>query len=270
MSTIGGTQSFWQQDQSYWSNQSGWSSSIAATNAVNNALFSATTTLGKGEAAIANGEALTRTNNQIKSGIQDYIKAVSGSSSGSTATAAAPATATSTQAVSVSTTLSSLGILQNGSVYVTAGKNTTAYTSTGSDTIGDLISALNTNLPANAQVTASINSQGRLVITSKNTTDQISISGVFASKSRLCRRQSELQADPSHRARRLDYEFLEHEQREHEHIELQQKQHGGCNKRVHRERHQRRDPLGIVRRERQPGQSARLIGLSRSRIFLRL
>ncbi len=181
MSTIGGTQSFWQQDQSYWSNQSGWSSSIAATNAVNNALFSATTTLGKGEAAIANGEALTRTNNQIKSGIQDYIKAVSGSSSGSTATAAAPATATSTQAVSVSTTLSSLGILQNGSVYVTAGKNTTAYTSTGSDTIGDLISALNTNLPANAQVTASINSQGRLVITSKNTTDQISISGVFAS-----------------------------------------------------------------------------------------
>ena len=184
MSTIGGAQSFWQQDQSYWSNQSGWSSSIAATNAVNNALFSATTTLGKGEAAIANGQALTRTNNQIKSGIQDYIKALSGSSTGAasgTATKPVPATATSTKAVSVSSTLASLGILQNGSVYVTAGKTTTAYTSTGSDTIGDLISALNTNLPANAPVTASINSQGRLVITSKNTTDQISISGVFAS-----------------------------------------------------------------------------------------
>jgi hypothetical protein len=180
MSTIGGTQSFWQQDQSYWSNQSGWSSSITATNAVNNAMFSAETTLGKGMAAIANGQALTRTNNQINSGIQDYIKAVSGSSSG-TATTPVPATATSTKAVSVSSTLSSLGILQNGSVYVTAGKNTTAYTSTGSDTIGDLISALNTNLPGNAQVTASINSQGRLAITSKNTTDQISISGVFAS-----------------------------------------------------------------------------------------
>jgi chitinase len=181
MSTIGGGQSFWQQDQSYWSNQSGWSSSISATNAVNNALFSAETTLGKGMSAIANGQALTRVNNQIKSGIQDYIKAVSGSSSGSTATKAAPATATSTKAVSVSSTLSSLGILQNGSVYVTAGKNTTAYTSTGSDTIGDLISTLNTNLPGNAQVTASINSQGRLAITSKNTTDQINISGVFAS-----------------------------------------------------------------------------------------
>ncbi len=184
MSTIGGVQSFWQQDQSYWSNQSGWSSSIAATNAVNNALFSAATTLGKGKSAIANGEALTRTNNQIKSGIQDYIKALNGSSTGSssgTATKPVPATATSTKAVSVSSTLSSLGIQQNGSVYVTAGKATTAYTSTGSDTIGDLISALNTNLPANAPVTASINSQGRLVITSKNTTDQISISGVFAS-----------------------------------------------------------------------------------------
>jgi hypothetical protein len=181
MSTIGSSQSFWQQDQSYWSNQSGWSSSISATTAVNNALFSATTTLGKGLAAIANGQALTRTNNQIQSGIQDYIKAVSGSSSGSTATKAAPATATSTKAVSVSTTLSSLGILQGGSVYVSSANNTTAYTSTGSDTIGDLISALNTDLPANAPVTATINSQGHLVITSRNTTDQINISGVFAS-----------------------------------------------------------------------------------------
>jgi hypothetical protein len=182
MSTIGGTQSFWQQDQSYWSSQSGWSSSISATNAVSNAMFSAVVTRGKGMAAIANGQALTRTNNQIKSGIQDYIKAVSGSSTGSSSgTTPVPATATSTKAVSVSSTLSSLGILQNGSVYVTSGKNTTAYTSTGSDTIGDLISALNTNLPGNAQVTASINSQGRLAITSKNTTDQISISGVFAS-----------------------------------------------------------------------------------------
>ncbi len=78
MSTIGGSQSFWQQDQSYWSNQSGWASSISATNAVNNAMFSAETTLGKGMSAIANGQALTRTNNQIKSGIQDYIKAAPG------------------------------------------------------------------------------------------------------------------------------------------------------------------------------------------------
>ena len=90
MSTIGGSQSFWQQDQAYWSPELGWGSSISATNAVNNAMFSAETTLGKGMAAIANGQALTRVNNQIKSGIQDYIKAVTGSSSGSTATKAAP------------------------------------------------------------------------------------------------------------------------------------------------------------------------------------
>jgi hypothetical protein len=181
MSTIGGSQSFWAQDQAYWGQSSGWGSSISATNAVSNAMFSAESTLGKGMAAIANGQALTRVNNQIKSGIQDYIKAVTGSSTGSTATKAVPATATSKEAVSVSTTLSSLGILQGGSFYVTAGKNTTAYTSTGSDTIGDVLNTLNTNLPANAQVTAAINSQGRLVITSKNTSDQISISGVFAS-----------------------------------------------------------------------------------------
>lgn len=182
--SIGGVTSFWQQDQNYWSQSQGWGSTISATNSLMNAMSAAETNFGKGMAAIANGQALTRVNNQIQSGIQDYIKAVNGSSTGSpsgTATKAEPATATSTKAVSVSTTLSSLGVLQGGSFYVTSGKNTTTYTSTGSDTIGDLISTLNTNLPGNAQVTASINSKGRLVIASKNTTDQISISGVYAS-----------------------------------------------------------------------------------------
>jgi hypothetical protein len=179
---IGGTSSFWQQDQNYWSPQQGWGSTISATNSLMNAMSAAETNLGKGMAAIANGQALTRVNNQIKSGIQDYVKALTGSSTvSSSGTKAGPATATSTKAVSVSTTLSSLGILQGGSFYVTSGKNTTNYTSTGSDTVGDLISTLNTNLPANAQVTASINGKGRLVIASKNTTDQISISGVYAS-----------------------------------------------------------------------------------------
>jgi hypothetical protein len=180
--SIGGVTSFWQQDQNYWSPSQGWGSTISATNSLINAIGVAETNQGKGRAAIANGEALARVNNQIKSGIQDYIKAVNGSSTGSSSgTKAEPATATSTKAVSVSTTLSSLGVLQGGSFYVTSGKNTTTYTSTGSDTIGDLISTLNTNLPGNAQVTASINSKGRLVIASKNTTDQISISGVYAS-----------------------------------------------------------------------------------------
>ncbi len=180
--SIGGVTSFWQQDQNYWSPSQGWGSTISATNSLINAIGAAETNQGKGRAAIANGEALARVNNQIKSGIQDYIKAVNGSSTGSSSgTEAEPATATSTKAVSVSTTLSSLGVLQGGSFYVTSGKNTTTYTSTGSDTIGDLISTLNTNLPGNAQVTASINSKGRLVIASKNTTDQISISGVYAS-----------------------------------------------------------------------------------------
>ena len=142
--------------------------------------------LGKGLASIANSQALTRTNNQISQIIQNVLTGKTGNSSGSTGTsttykAAQPATGTGNKSVSVGTTLSTLGILSGGSIYISANGKTTAYTSTGSDTVGDLLSAINTNLPDNAQVTAKLNSKGDIVLTSKNTKDQISVDGVFAS-----------------------------------------------------------------------------------------
>ena len=145
---------------------------------------------------------------------------------------------------------------------MTAGKNTTTYTSTGSDTIGDVFSTLNTNLPANAQVTASINSQGRLVITSKNTTDQISISGVFASNLGYAVGNQQLQADQGQPAVPLDLVdqlVIEHEQLKQKHVDLDQERRG-VRSAFSQSATQRRDPLGIVRRQRQPGQSAGLIG----------
>ena len=138
-------------------------------------------------ASIANSEALGRTNDQISQVIENILNGTTGTSgtSGSSATGtytpAKAATGTGNKSVSVSTPLSTLGVLQGGSIYVSANGNTTTYTSTGSDTVGDLLAAINVNQPDTAQVKASLNSRGDIVLTSKNTTDQISVSGVYAS-----------------------------------------------------------------------------------------
>ncbi len=159
----------------------------SAIDELGSAMSQALATKSKGMAAIANGEALIRTNNQITQLIQNVLEGTTGASgTGSSSSTgnykpAQPATGTGKVSVSVGTTLSSLGILQGGTVYVSAGGNTTTYTSTGSDTVGDLLSAINTNLPDTAQVKATLNSRGDIVLTSKNTTDQINVSGVFAS-----------------------------------------------------------------------------------------
>jgi hypothetical protein len=151
------------------------------------AMSSALESEGKGLASIANGEALARTNNQISQVIENILNGTTGTSSTSSGSATATytpaqaASGTGNKAVSVSTPLSTLGIIQGGSLYVSAGNNTTTYTSTGSDTVGDLLSAINTTLPNYAQVTASLNSRGDIVLKSKNTKDQINVSGVYAS-----------------------------------------------------------------------------------------
>lgn len=165
-----------------------WGSSQGSTlEELGSAMSQALANEGKGLASIANGEALVRTNNQITQLIQNVLEGTTGtsgtSSSSSTGnyTPAQAATGTGKVSVSVGTTLSSLGILNGGTIYVSAGGNTTTYTSTGSDTVGDLLSEINTNLPDTAQVKATLNSRGDIVLTSKNTTDQISVSGVYAS-----------------------------------------------------------------------------------------
>jgi hypothetical protein len=171
---------------SFGSVQGSWNASVGATDSLLSSISSAFVTEAKGKASIANGEALTRTNNQISQIIQNILNGTagaSGASTGSTGTykPAQPATGTGNKSVSVSTSLSTLGVLQGGTIYISAGGNTTTYTSTGSDTVGDLLSNINTNLPDFAQVTASLNSRGDIVLKSKNTKDQINVSGVFAS-----------------------------------------------------------------------------------------
>ena len=184
---IGSTTSFWQDDQSYWSQQQGASSSSAASTALINAIGSAETSLGKGLASIANSTALKRVNSQLMSDIQSLLSGNSSTGSGSTSsstsssyTAAKPATGTGKASLSISTPLSLLGIPAGGSITVSAGGNTTTYASTGSDTVGDLMNAINADYYGNAQVTASLNSSGNLVLTSKNTSDEISVNGVYA------------------------------------------------------------------------------------------
>jgi flagellar hook protein FlgE len=80
--------------------------------------------------------------------------------------------------VSSTTTLASLGITSGETITVDDGTNTTTYTSTGSDTVGDLITAIN---GGSAAVTASINASGDLVLTGNNDLASITVGGTAAS-----------------------------------------------------------------------------------------
>lgn len=185
-----GSTSFWQQDRSFWERSQQADNTIAASTSIINAIASAETSMGKGLASIANQAALDRTNSQLSSAIQNLLNGGTGSttssssaSSSSTSSAAkpSPATGTGTAALSIDTPLSRLGVLAGGTITVGAGSNTTTYTSTGTDTVGALLSAINANDYGNAAVTASLSSKGNLVITSKNSTDSIIVGGLYAS-----------------------------------------------------------------------------------------
>ena len=189
MSTIGigSSQSFWQQDQASWP-QNQTNSSIAATDAVMGAMSSAEANLGKGLASIANSTALKRVNTQLSQEIQNVLSGNTGQPLSSTTSSSIPtktvpvaATGTGTKALSLSTPLSLLGVLHGGEITVSAGANTTTYTSSGTDTVGDLLQAINANDYGNAQVTASLGRNGNLVLTSKNTTDVVTVGGLYAS-----------------------------------------------------------------------------------------
>jgi len=189
--SIGSTASFWQLDQNYWQQAQENDNSSAATASVINAISSAETSLGKGLASIANQSALNRTNTELSAAIENVLKsggtsdtssssssAGSSASSGSSAnTSGAPATGTSTARVTAGTSLSILGILSGGTITVGTGSDITTYTSTGTDTIGNLINAINVDLPTNANVTASINAKGQLVITSRDDSSSIFVGG---------------------------------------------------------------------------------------------
>ncbi len=76
--------------------------------------------------------------------------------------------------VTTTTSLSSLGILPGGTITVGDGTNVTTYRSTGTDTIGSFINAINAG---SAFVTASINGSGKLVITARNQKEPVIIGG---------------------------------------------------------------------------------------------
>lgn len=187
--SIGSGTSFWQQDQSFWQQSQSTDNTIAASDSIINAISSAETSQGKGLASIANQTALSRTNSQLTAAIENLLNGTTGSTSSTTGTSsssssgssASPATATGTAVLTTSTPLSLLGVLSGGEITVGAGSDTTTYTSTGTDTVGDLLNAINANDYGNAQVTASLNKSGNLVITSKNDTTSLFIGGLYAS-----------------------------------------------------------------------------------------
>jgi hypothetical protein len=183
--SIGSSQTFWQQDQTYWSQVQTENQTSSLSDALITGLGSAVSNEASGLAAIATKEAQTRVQAQLTAALQSAVQASQASSSGSTSnapTTGAPATGTGTVPLSASTSLLTLGIPQNGTITVSDGTNTTTFASTGTDTVQDLINAINNpNVAANAQVTASLNAGGDLVLTGKNLTDSISVGGVFAS-----------------------------------------------------------------------------------------
>jgi hypothetical protein len=200
--------SFWQQNQNYWSRSASSGQSVALRNVVITSMFGASTNLSRGLASIANQTALNRVNSQLTAAVQNALASIGGgstsaggstassSSSGATASpssssanssaassgarAAAPATGTGTAPLTAGTSLATLGILKNGTITVSDGTKTTIYKSTGSDTVSDLVSALNRNVYGNAQVAAWLNASGKLVISGKNNTAMITVGGTNA------------------------------------------------------------------------------------------
>jgi hypothetical protein len=176
------SQSFYQQDQNYFQQQQALAQEQSADSSLFSAMGSAVTNETTGLAQIATQQAQERVNKAIAADEQE-LNTLSGNGSTSSTTTPSgpgPATATGTVPLTSSTTLASLRIPPGGTITVTAGKNTTTYTSTGSDTIADLIGAINANQPGNAFVTASLNAKGNLVITGTNQTENVTIGGTFA------------------------------------------------------------------------------------------
>lgn len=189
--------SFWQQDQNFWSQGKTQAQASAASDALITTMGSAVTNEVRGLASIANKSALDRVNTALTAAIQSVLQqsqsgssTSSSSSSSSTSSASgsssssgpAPATGIGTVPLSATTSLLTLGIPPSGTITVNDGTNTTTYASSGTDTVGDVINAINNpNVATDAQVTASLDASGHLVLTGKNDTVPISVGGVFAS-----------------------------------------------------------------------------------------
>jgi hypothetical protein len=193
-----GSGSFWQQDQNFWARSQRTTQAQALSATVIDQMFGATSTLSTGLASIANQTALDRVNTALTAAVQGALNPTSTSSSASSSTSStassasslsstaaapvvsAPATGTGTVPLTSGTPLLGLGFLTRGNFTVSDGTFTTTYQSTGTDTVGDLISAINSGAPGNAQVRAWLNGGGDLMITSLNKFDTVTVGGDYA------------------------------------------------------------------------------------------
>jgi hypothetical protein len=194
-----GSGSFWQQDQNFWARSQQITQAQTLSSTVIDQMFGASSTLTTGLASIANQTALTRVNTALTAAVQGALNPTSASSTAPSSTSSsassssssaaskaaapvvsAPATGTGTVPLTSGTPLSGLGFLTRGNFTVSDGTFTTTYQSTGTDTIGDLISAINSGAPGNAQVRAWLNASGDLVITSLNKFDTVTAGGDYA------------------------------------------------------------------------------------------
>ena len=195
-----GSGSFWQQDQNFWARSQQITQAQTLSSTVIDQMFGASSTLTTGLASIANQTALDRVNTALSSAVQGALNPTSASSTASTSTSSpgsssspssaassaaapvvsAPATGTGTVPLTSGTSLLGLGFLTRGDFTVSDGTFTTTYQSTGTDTVGDLISAINSGTPGNALVHAWLNGSGNLVITSQNKNDTVTVSGDYA------------------------------------------------------------------------------------------
>jgi hypothetical protein len=197
-----GSGSFWQQDQNFWARSQQITQAQTLSSTVIDQMFGASSTLTTGLASIANQTALDRVNTALSAAVQGALNPASASSTASSSAsstassassstsstapkAAAPvvaaaATGTGTVPLTSGTSLLGLGFLTRGNFTVSDGTFTTTYQSTGTDTVGDLISAINSSAPGNALVHAWLNGSGNLVITSQNKNDTVTVSGDYA------------------------------------------------------------------------------------------
>lgn len=183
--TIGSATSFWQQDQSYWSQAQQSAQTQTANNSLITDMGSLMTNQVKGLASIATQEALTRTNNQLTAALKSAIAQTTGSTNASSNTPApatpTEATGTGTVPLLATTSLMALGIPPNSGISVSDGTYTTTYNTTETDTVGDLINAINnTTQSNNAQVNAYLDTSGHLVISALNNINSVSVTGLFA------------------------------------------------------------------------------------------
>jgi hypothetical protein len=197
-----GSGSFWQQDQNFWARSQQITQAQTLSSTVIDQMFGASSTLTTGLASIANQTALDRVNTALTAAVQGALNPTSASptassSTSSTASSAssspssaassaaapvvsAPASGTGTVPLTSGTPLLGLGFLTRGDFTVSDGTFTTTYQSTGTDTVGDLISAIDSGTPGNALVRAWLNGSGNLVITSQNKNDTVTVSGDYA------------------------------------------------------------------------------------------